>query len=158
MNGWLCIRRNVIGLAIASAFMCSVPAGANERLAGPVAADVIRVVDGDTIEVRAKIWLGQYIVVLVRLRGIDAPEIGGRAGCDAEAAKGAKALARMEELAVGAVQIGNVSHDKYARRVDAEVTNGDGLDLGATMLAEGLARPYDGRIPARWCDLAKANQ
>ena len=32
---------------------------AAEALAGPVAARVERVVDGDTIEVRAKIWLGQ---------------------------------------------------------------------------------------------------
>ncbi len=33
-------------------------AGAQDRLAGPVPAEVLSVIDGDTIEVRAVIWLG----------------------------------------------------------------------------------------------------
>ncbi|HCX68087.1 MAG TPA: nuclease, partial [Rhodobiaceae bacterium] len=41
-------------LAIFSAF----PAYAAERMAGPVEAEVVRVVDGDTLVARARIWLG----------------------------------------------------------------------------------------------------
>ena len=34
---------------------------AAERLAGPIPARVLAVIDGDTIEVQARIWLGQEI-------------------------------------------------------------------------------------------------
>jgi endonuclease YncB( thermonuclease family) len=50
---------------------------AGDLLEGPVTATVERVVDGDTLAVRAKIWIGHEIDVLVRLRGIDAPELRG---------------------------------------------------------------------------------
>ncbi len=42
---------------------------------GPVAAHVSRVIDGDTFEASAAIWLGQAITVRVRIAGIDAPEL-----------------------------------------------------------------------------------
>ena len=46
---------------------------AADTLPGPIQAEVLRVIDGDTIEVRAKIWLDQYIETNVRLAGLDAP-------------------------------------------------------------------------------------
>ena len=57
-----------------------------ETLTGPVAAIVERVVDGDTLAVRARVWLGQDIHVLVRIRGIDAPEL--KANCNSLAQTG----------------------------------------------------------------------
>ncbi len=42
--------------------LCAAPAGlaqAGERLAGPVPAEVVAVIDGDTLEVSAHIWLGR---------------------------------------------------------------------------------------------------
>ena len=51
---------------------------AAEALAGPVAATVERVVDGDTIEVKAAIWLGQTLIIRVRIDGVDAPELEAR--------------------------------------------------------------------------------
>jgi hypothetical protein len=53
------------------------PAWAGDVLAGPVPAQVVRVVDGYIIEVRAHIWLGRDILTLVRLAGVDAPELCG---------------------------------------------------------------------------------
>ena len=50
-------------------------ASAEDVLPGPIPATIERVVDGDTIDVRARIWLGQEIVVRVRLAGLDAPEL-----------------------------------------------------------------------------------
>lgn len=47
---------------------------ADEALVGPVSAVVERVVDGDTVDVRAHIWLGQTLTVRVRIDGVDAPE------------------------------------------------------------------------------------
>jgi endonuclease YncB( thermonuclease family) len=49
-----------------------------ESLAGPVSALVERVVDGDTIEVKARIWLGQSLTIRVRIDGVDAPELEAR--------------------------------------------------------------------------------
>src|ERR1700759_2764977 len=50
--------------------------------AGPVAAHVTHVIDGDTFEALASIWLGQTITVRIRIAGIDAPEL--RARCETE--------------------------------------------------------------------------
>jgi len=38
-------------------------AGIPETVAGPISARVLRVIDGDTIVVHARIWLGQDIDV-----------------------------------------------------------------------------------------------
>jgi micrococcal nuclease len=50
---------------------------AGEEVAGPVRADVVRVLDGDTIEISAQVWLGLRLTSHVRIRGIDTPEIRG---------------------------------------------------------------------------------
>jgi micrococcal nuclease len=55
---------------------------AGEELPGPIPAKIVSVYDGDTITVRAHIWLGQAVETKVRLDGIDTPEINGK--CDAE--------------------------------------------------------------------------
>jgi len=60
-------------------------APAAERLPGPVLARVMTILDGDTLEVQARIWLGQAVTTRVRLDGIDAPELIGK--CGAEGAK-----------------------------------------------------------------------
>ena len=52
---------------------------ASEVLPGPIAADVIKVIDGDTLPVRARIWLGQEVEINVRLADVDTPELCGAA-------------------------------------------------------------------------------
>ena len=42
-----------------------------------VPARVVRVIDGDTVEVLARPWPGQTIQAIVRLAGVDAPELRG---------------------------------------------------------------------------------
>ena len=56
--------------------------GAADSLPGPLPARVVSVIDGDTLEVRVHIWLGQNLDTRVRLAGIDAPELKGK--CDRE--------------------------------------------------------------------------
>ncbi len=60
---------------------------AGEINPGPIAADVVRVYDGDTLTVDAHPWPHITVRTSVRVDGIDAPEIRGK--CDSE-----KALAR----------------------------------------------------------------
>ncbi|MCT8972369.1 thermonuclease family protein [Microbaculum marinisediminis] len=125
-------------------------ATAAETLPGPVAARVERVVDGDTIAVTARVWLGQDVHVLVRVRGIDAPELRGRC---AEETRRARAATRRAAAAVaaGPVTLWRISGDKYHGRVLADVRLGDGRDLAAVMLASGDARPYGGAGRKGWC-------
>ncbi|MCB1502439.1 MAG: thermonuclease family protein [Bauldia sp.] len=126
---------------------------AAETLPGPVAADVIRIVDGDTLALRARVWIGVDLVVSARIRGIDAPELQGK--CAEEKAMAAAARDRLASAAVsGRVRLMRIENDKYAGRVVADVVTDDGTDLGAAMLASGLVRPYEGGGRLPWCGLA----
>ncbi len=128
-------------------------AGAGDRIAGPVAARVVRVIDGDTLTVEATIWIGQRITVNARIRGIDAPELRGACPREKTMARAARAaLAGFAEAR--AVTLTGIENDKYAGRVVADVATDEGIDLGARMLAAGLARAYDGGGRGGWCDIA----
>ena len=98
------------------------------------------VVDGDTI------WLaGEKI----RLSDIDAPETHPPR-CPREAELGARATERLQALlSAGAVTLEDEGTDRYGRRL-AVVSRG-GRSLGMALVAEGLARPWEGRRRP-WCD------
>jgi micrococcal nuclease len=121
-----------------------------EFLAGPVAVEVLEVIDGDTFLARAKVWPGHEVTVSVRLRGIDAPE--RRAMCDSEKEAAEEARLALEYvLSAAPVQIRNISGDKYFARVIADAGNDDVSDAAAFMLELGLARPYQGGKRLGWC-------
>jgi endonuclease YncB( thermonuclease family) len=124
---------------------------AAEMLAGPYVGAVERVVDGDTIAVRVSVWLEQDLHVLVRVRGIDAPEVHGR--CTSERERAGSATAELERLvAGGAVVLTRIEGDKYYGRVLADVTTPKGEDVGRSLVAGGYARPYDGHQRGPWCE------
>jgi endonuclease YncB( thermonuclease family) len=123
---------------------------AGETLPGPLPARVVQVLDGDTLEVAARIWLDQEITIKVRLDGIDTPEI--RAKCAAERAAAARAKAFVSELVdAGPVALRQIRYGKYAGRVLARVAAADGRDLSRALIAERLARPYNGGRRRPWC-------
>lgn len=122
---------------------------AAEEVAGPVQADVVRVIDGDTIEISAQVWLGLRLTSHVRIRGIDTPELRGE--CASEKAMAAQARDRLTRLAGASISIAHIADDKYAGRVIADAAAADGTDLRDAMLASGLARPYDGGTRGDWC-------
>ncbi|MEZ5840060.1 MAG: thermonuclease family protein [Hyphomicrobiales bacterium] len=104
---------------------------------------------------RARVWIGEEIHVLVRLRGIDAPELKGRCKAEREAARRASnLLARL--LGDGPLTLSDIGGGKYFGRVLADVTTTDGRDPAARLLAAGLARPYAGGRRAGWCATADA--
>ena len=131
--------------------LCAPGAMAAETLAGPVDATVLEVIDGDTVAVRARIWLGQAIDIRVRLAGIDTPELRGR--CDRERQLAAEARdALSDRIAGGDVTLRDIRYGTYAGRVVARVSAGGEPDLGEMLLASGLARTYAGRGPRPdWC-------
>ena len=141
-----------IALAIAAAMLAaSSPASARDTLKGPYAAAIERVVDGDTIAVRVTIWLNQELTVLVRIRGIDAPEMRSRCAEERDLADRARArLALM--TGDGPVVLTNITGEKYWGRVLADIATAEGGDVAAAMLAAGLARPYSGGTRLSWCE------
>jgi endonuclease YncB( thermonuclease family) len=124
------IRRFYLAIAPALLVGQTMAACAAETLSGPFAAAVEEVVDGDTLRARVSIWLGQELRVLVRIRGIDAPEMRGR--CDREKERARDATAALRRLvAPGAVVLTQVEGDKYFGRVLADVATPDAADVGA---------------------------
>jgi micrococcal nuclease len=109
-----------------------------------VTAGDVRVVDGDTLDAGP---------VRYRLADVDAPELNGR--CLAERRLAHLARDRARQLLDGARSIEiaptgevNEARGPYRERLVARVSI-DGRDLGATLIAEGLAQPWRGR--ERWC-------
>lgn len=169
----LLIRSSTV-LIVALSFTVAVTtmAGAGEVMQGPVVARLIRVIDGDSIEVEAKVWIGQRLRIQVRLEGIDAPELRG--SCAAEQALAREAQAEVLRLLEGRdgeepeLLLYDIRNGKYAGRVLAQVRlaeepdgeresvpdGGKGLDgdLGQHLLSRGLARPYAGGRKIAWCE------
>jgi micrococcal nuclease len=126
-----------------AALIFVVQAPALHAMEGPVAADVVRVVDGDTFVARALVWPGHSVEVSVRIRGIDAPET--RTRCEAEKTAGLEAAGVLERmLESGRIYLTNIGSGKFYGRVLADVANAEGRDVASAMLHLGLAKPYSG--------------
>ena len=103
-----------------------------------------RVIDGDTLE-----DLGADITY--RIVNIDTPETGPRARCQAERDLGNRATQQARALVdSGDVELRPTGRiDRYGRTIAFVLI--DGHDLGETLIADGLARPWRGRREP-WCD------
>lgn len=126
------------------------PVSPADRLSGPIAADVVTVTDGDTLAVRARIWLGQIIETRVRLRGIDAPEANGACPAEREQATAARRTV-ITLIRDRPVQLYDIQYGKFAGRVLARVETADGVDLAHELLRRQLVRRYGGGRRKPWC-------
>lgn len=107
-------------------------------LATALSLAACHIVDGDTLRCQAE---------RIRLIGIDAPETE-QAKCASERARGLAAKDRLRELLAPGFTVERDGVDRYGRTLATVRVNG--RDVGAVMVAEGLARPYaGGRRP--WC-------
>ncbi len=112
---------------------------AKDRIAGPIPAVIERVVDGDTVRVRAKIWLEQELEVSVPVAKIDAPELF-RPKCPAEKEHARAAKNYVQGFFVdGTAWLHEIESGKYAGRVVARLTNAHGEDLGKMLVAQDYA-------------------
>lgn len=127
------------------AVLSALPVLAREaEIAGPVAAEILRVIDGDTLLVEAHPWPQQRVEVYVRLRGIDTPEL--RSACPGE--RDAAHLARQALTAMAGegstVWLRNIAGDKYFGRIVADVMLPDGRNPAEALRIAGLAVAYEG--------------
>ena len=113
---------------------------------------VIKVYDGDTITIAAKLpnTNGPVYRFSVRLDGIDTPEIRGKSVAERELAKQARDV--LHELIYGkVVELRNVANEKYGR-ILADVYIGD-TNVNQWLVSENFAVLYDGgkkQRPASW--------
>lgn len=126
------------------------PLYAKEVLKGPIEAKVVEVIDGDTLHVLAKIWLGQEISIRVRLSNIDTPELRGKCAAEKELALEAKNMMKMKTLSKTVI-LTNIQYEKYAGRVLADVSFLDNTPVDTSLREAGLARNYDGGKRQTWC-------
>lgn len=144
------LRAVLISVLLASGWASA--AFAAEMLPGPYRGTVERVVDGDTLAVRVNVWLQQDLYVLVRVRGIDAPEMRGR--CEGEKLLARDAAAALAHLVAGGpVVLTRIEGDRYFGRVLADVANAQGENVGDALLASGMARQYAGKARGGWCEI-----
>ena len=121
-----------------------------KTIEGPVSAHVVKVRDGDTIEVQAFIWPMQSVHVAVRLRGIDAPE--KRGSCDLEKEAAAIATERLKDIvASGKVTLTDIKGDKYFGRVLAKVATEEEPDVAKRLLDDRVVVEYGGDRRPDWC-------
>ncbi len=109
-----------------------------------------KVLDGDTVSMRLRVWIGQEIETSVRIDGIDAPEMHGKCEKERAMAKAAKEeVARL--VAHNPITVYNVRLKKYAGCVLAQVQTAGGIDIAQHMIDKGFARPYHGHKRMPWC-------
>jgi len=116
---------------------------------GPYDVTVIRVIDGDTVEVDAAVWPGQTNRIKVRVADVNTPEIRRSPQC--EKALGAKAPTFTQAwLDGGQVSLTGVKLGKYAGRVVGNLVR-DGASLSQALIESGHGRPYSGGKKGTWC-------
>ncbi|MBO7508835.1 MAG: thermonuclease family protein [Alphaproteobacteria bacterium] len=116
-----------------------------------VPARVGYIVDGDTFAATVKLDGGVDVSVRVRIRNVDTPEI--HSDCASERELATRARERLAQIipADTTVELSNIKDDKYLGRIDANVADAHGTDVGTMLIREGLGRQYNGGRRAPWC-------
>jgi len=139
-----------ISCALLSLFIAVASAHAGE-LYGPYKADVIRVIDGDTVKLGIHLWPGLVQQVNLRLVGVNSPEKRVAPDCEKEAAKKASEFTQSFIDDAKIVTVSDVELGKFAgRALGRIIVEGKG-DLGVALIAAGHAREYHGGHREAWC-------
>lgn len=110
-----------------------------------------RVVDGDTVEIKVEFGQGISRIVSLRIAGADTPETNRKAQKEAGDAVEAVVVQWMAD------QTHLLAHyfkdDKFGGRIDGDlIAPGAETGLAAYLLANELARPYEGGTRGEWTE------
>jgi endonuclease YncB( thermonuclease family) len=115
---------------------------------------ILGVIDGDSIRISAP-FLPQPLpdTLILRLRGVDTPEMGWRASCPEESQFAITATnGTASWLQQRTTRIEFARWDKYGGRVLGDVIDAKTSErLTDWLLASGLALAYNGRKHPDWC-------
>lgn len=107
-------------------------------------ADIMRVLDGDTVDLKFRIWVDLVKEARIRLLGIDAPEVRGE-----EKPQGLIVAAYLKDRITGRQVYLKTDGkpDKYGRLLGIILVDSDDgktkIDLNKEMLEKGLVRAYN---------------
>jgi len=140
---------NILLALLMSAVAISTAAAA--EMYGPYTADVVRIIDGDTVVLNVHAWPGLTQNIHLRLDGVNTPE--KRRAPECEKAQGRKATAFTKAFIGSAqtVHISGVHLGKFAGRALGKITVPGKGDLGTALLQAGMAREYHGGHRDPWC-------
>jgi len=88
--------------------------------------------------------------MLVRVAGVDTPEIRGKCEAEKTLAIQARDYVTRSLAEARSVKFCNPAWGKYGKRVIAEVVI-DGENLATTLIERGLGRSYGGERRKGWC-------
>lgn len=117
-------------------------------------ATLVRVIDGDTIDVRVDLRHGLLRDVRVRIAGVAAPEVRGvesEWGIRAETELMYHLAAHNPEGKLTLIDWGDADEDAFGRWL-CTVKVGD-LDVGAELIRQGYAVPYERRHEIDWSEV-----
>ncbi len=160
---------NKISLAIFISVLVITSSMAKELGFASDRVKLIRVIDGDSFETRITIWHQNEITTIIRLSGIDTPEIRGKCDKETQLAQTVKAFTK-KWLSEASLSLTDITPDKYNNRYIAtasllahqhDLTSlrfarlirqraGDTQDLSDALLAAKLAQPYPPK--KSWCE------
>jgi len=125
-------------------------AHSKEVLSGRYEATVVSVYDGDTFRAKVAIWPGLVQTILIRVRGVNTPEIRGK--CAEEKVMAKEARDFLATLLGDVAYLENVFLGKYAGRVIATVYTVEGMEVSFIIIENGHGEYYDGKSTRRnWC-------
>ena len=156
---------NAFPLLSLACLLCAPLPGLAQEIPSPYSeyyGKVVRIIDGDTLEVRIDLWPGLEVVYAVRVRGIDAPELRG-AECPQEKLWADEAKAQAEKLyGIGTtVRIENVELDSFGRALaDVRRWRSDRwMYFAEEMTERDMAKPWQpGMDDIDWCALAATQE
>lgn len=117
-------------------------------------AQILKVNDGDTVVISAPFLPAPLKPQLaVRVFGVDTPEKGFRAKCEAENQRGLAASEFTKNAVAKSIkrQVILYDWDKFGGRVLGDIIL-DGQSLRAMLIKNGFAREYYGEAKQSWCD------
>ena len=106
--------------------------------------------DGDTLRITMPGLPPELSEMLVRVAGVDTPEIRGKCKAEKTLAIQARDFVIRSLTEARSVSFCNPKWGKYGKRVVADVVL-DGKSLAAALIERGLGRPYDGGRRKGWC-------
>lgn len=119
---------------------------------------VVKVIDGDTLEVIIPSFPDELNPVKIRVKGIDTPEkLRSLAKCENEIILAKQATEFTKIVIFKAIDqnrpimFSNISWDKYGRRIDADVYI-ENSKLSDMLIKNGFAKPYNGNKKINWCN------